>query len=429
MPPIISVRGLGKRYQIGSRPQHGSLRDTLGSMLFPRSRRNGSAGKTETVWALKDVHFDVQPGEALGIIGSNGAGKSTLLKVLSRITQPSEGEARLHGRVGSLLEVGTGFHPELTGRENIYMSGAVLGLAIRDIARYFDEIVAFAEVERFIDTPVKHYSSGMYLRLAFSVAAHLQPEILLMDEVLAVGDAAFQKKCLGKMEDASSGGRTVLFVSHNLVAIQSLCSRVLWLDGGRVEAQGRANELVAQYLSRQLSGTAMTDEAWSDPSAAPGNDLVRLMRIKVHAVGGGAITMESPFAIDVDYWNRIPDARMHVILHVITEQEVVAFATGSASDQAWRDRPLAPGRYRATCEIPAHLLNSGRHRLRVFVVRDLGSLAFHYDSRVCFDVVDLRARGMGWHGKEPGVVQPRLEWTNRCLDETSAALADRPVHR
>jgi lipopolysaccharide transport system ATP-binding protein len=329
--------------------------------------------------------------------------------------------------VGSLLEVGTGFHPELTGRENIYMNGAVLGLASRDIARYFDEIVAFAEVERFIDTPVKHYSSGMYLRLAFSVAAHLHPEILLMDEVLAVGDAAFQKKCLGKMEDASSDGRTVLFVSHNLVAIQSLCSRVLWLDGGRVEAQGRANELVAAYLSRQLSGRTTTQEEWSDPSAAPGNDVVRLMRIEVQAAAGAQITMESPFVIDVDYWNRIPNARMHVVLHVITEQEVVAFATGSASDQSWRDRPLAAGPYRATCEVPGHLLNSGRHRLRVFIVRDLGSLAFHYDSRVCFDVVDLRVRGVGWHGREPGVVQPRLEWTNRCLDGTSAAEADQAV--
>src|SRR5262245_28191340 len=401
MTPIISVRGLGKRYRLGSPAPYGSLRDLLASLVLRGPSHNGAKRSTEFVWALRDVDFDVQPGEALGVIGSNGAGKSTLLKVLSRISQPSEGEVRLGGRVGSLLDVGTGFHPELTGRENIYMGGAVLGMAARDIARRFDEIVTFAEVDRFIDTPVKHYSTGMYLRLAFSVAAHLIADILLVDEVLAVGDAAFQKKCLGTMEDASSSGRTVLFVSHNLVAVQSLCSRVLWLDRGRVEAIGPVEEVVPAYLQRQLNGTTMTDEHWPESQPAPGNEIARLRRISVGpaAAAGSAITMDSPISIDVDYVNLVPNAVLHVALHVITEQDVIAFATWSSSDERWHDRRLEPGIYRATCRIPGHLLNSGRHRFRVFLVRDLATVLFHYDSRVTFDVLVSRKRCVGGHVK------------------------------
>jgi len=423
--PIISVKGLGKRYRLGTGTSQGSLRDLLGSLVF-RGASHRSIESTAIVWALKDVTFDVQPGEVVGVIGANGAGKSTLLKVLSRISQPSEGEARLAGRVGSLLDVGTGFHPELTGRENIYMSGAVLGMAARDIASRFDEIVSFAEVDRFIDTPVKHFSSGMYLRLAFSVAAHLSADILLMDEVLAVGDAAFQKKCLGKMEDASSGGRTVLFVSHNLVAVQSLCDRVLWLDRGRVEAAGPVAEVVPAYLQRQLSGTNVTEEHWPDSQPAPGNEIACLRRIRAGsaAAAGSAITMDSPVTIDVEYENFVPDAVLDVALHIITEQEVIAFATWSSSDERWRDRRLAPGTYRASCRIPGHLLNSGRHRFRVFVVRDLATLLFHHDSCVTFDVIDTRPRGVGWHGREPGAVQPRLEWTTRRIEQPHLASAE-----
>jgi lipopolysaccharide transport system ATP-binding protein len=426
LAPIISVRGLGKRYTLGARTPQGSLRDLLGSLVSRGAAHPGSNGSAPTVWALRHVDFDVQPGEVMGVIGANGAGKSTLLKVLSRISQPSEGEARLGGRVGSLLDVGTGFHPELTGRENIYMSGAVLGMAARDIANRFDAIVSFAEVDRFIDTPVKHYSSGMYLRLAFSVAAHLSADILLMDEVLAVGDAAFQKKCLGKMEDASSGGRTVLFVSHNLVAVQSLCDRVLWLDRGRVEAVGPVGEVVPAYLQRQLNGTSVAEEHWPDSQPAPGNEVARLRRISVgSALGAGsAITMDSPVNIDVEYENLVPNAVLDVALHIITEQETIAFATWSSSDDRWRERRLEPGTYRATCRIPGQLLNSGRHRFRVFVVRDLATLQFHYDSRVTFDVIDTRTRGTGWHGKEPGAVQPRLEWTTRRIERPHLASAE-----
>src|SRR5499427_700300 len=238
---VISVRGLGKAYRIGMvNPKHTNFRETVMEIVktpFTRMRRNSddfSNGDPDTFWALKDINFDVGQGEVLGVIGRNGAGKSTLLKVLSRITEPSEGEARIKGRVSSLLEVGTGFHPELTGRENIFLNGAILGMKRAEIKAKFDEIVTFAEVERFLDTPVKRYSSGMYVRLAFAIAAHLEPEILIIDEVLAVGDAEFQKKCLGKIGDVARGGRTVLFVSHNMAAVERLCQRVVCLKDGRI---------------------------------------------------------------------------------------------------------------------------------------------------------------------------------------------------
>jgi lipopolysaccharide transport system ATP-binding protein len=248
----IRAQGLSKSYQIDHAAKRGyrTLRESLSS-LAARPFRRGSPTEHETIWALKDVSFEVQFGEALGIIGRNGAGKSTLLKILSRITQPTAGRAEVHGRLGSLLEVGTGFHPELTGRENIFLNGAILGMRRREIQARFDEIVAFAETERFLDTPVKRYSTGMYLRLAFAVAAHLETDVLIVDEVLAVGDAAFQAKCLGKMEAVSGQGRTVLFVSHNLAAVTQLCTRAILLDGGAVEASGATDTVIAQYLSRQ----------------------------------------------------------------------------------------------------------------------------------------------------------------------------------
>jgi lipopolysaccharide transport system ATP-binding protein len=260
----IRVEGLGKRYRIGERERYRALRDTLADAIKAPLRRlqSGAESKVDnTIWALRDVSLEVAPGEVFGVIGHNGAGKSTLLKILSRITEPTEGRAELRGRVGSLLEVGTGFHPELTGRENIYLNGAILGMQRAEIARRFDEMVAFAEVERFIDTPVKRYSSGMYLRLAFAVAAHLEPEILLVDEVLAVGDAAFQKKCLGRISDVAREGRTVLFVSHNLPSIEKLCQRVVVIDGGRVVMQGDPVACIAAYLGARTEPKPAVDLA------------------------------------------------------------------------------------------------------------------------------------------------------------------------
>lgn len=263
----ISCEGLGKKYRIGQRESYKALRDVLTDAfrapvrrLFSSSHhRNGqSAAGGETFWALKDVSFDVKHGEVIGIIGSNGAGKSTLLKILSRITKPTEGSVRLNGRVGSLLEVGTGFHPELSGRENIFLNGTILGMKKREIARKFDEIVAFAGIEKFLDTPVKRYSSGMYVRLAFAVAAHLEPEILVIDEVLAVGDAQFQKKCLGKMGDVARQGRTVLFVSHNMAAVQALCTKSALLSHGRCIATGDTKAIVNTYMRQQPTSTSIS---------------------------------------------------------------------------------------------------------------------------------------------------------------------------
>jgi lipopolysaccharide transport system ATP-binding protein len=266
----IRVDGLSKQYRIGGKQQgYKTLRDTLAATLvspFRRARKllrgqaYGAAELGETIWALKDVSCEIERGEVVGIIGPNGAGKTTLLKILSRITEPTEGQAEIHGRVGSLLEVGTGFHPELTGRENIYLNGAILGMKKAEIEQKFDEMVSFAEIDKFIDTPVKHYSSGMYVRLAFAVAAHLEPEILLVDEVLAVGDAAFQRKCLGKMENVAKEGRTVLFVSHNMPAVQQLCSKALLLEEGNVTYNGEVGKCIDLYLEKgsERSGSILS---------------------------------------------------------------------------------------------------------------------------------------------------------------------------
>lgn len=264
----IRVEGLGKLYQLGARERYRTLRDTLTNTFTAPLRwfrSNGSNDAPETIWALKDVSFDVKHGEVLGIIGRNGAGKSTLLKILSRITEPTEGRAEILGRVGSLLEVGTGFHPELTGRENIYLNGAILGMKRAEIQHKFDEIVAFAEVEKFLDTPVKHYSSGMYVRLAFAVAAHMEPEILIVDEVLAVGDHQFQNKCLNRMSEASHSGRTVLFVSHSMPAIQRLCKRVLVLENGRVLRNAEPVSAVGEYLNAGVLGEYSAPSSSVDP--------------------------------------------------------------------------------------------------------------------------------------------------------------------
>ena len=251
---VIHAEGLGKRYRVGERERYFALRDVLARAFTAPFKRNGKRAE-DYLWALRDISFDVHQGEVVGLIGRNGAGKTTLLKVLSRITWPTAGFAEVRGLVGSLLEVGTGFHPELTGRENIYLNGAVLGMKKSDIQRKFDEIVAFSEVERFLDTPLKHYSSGMQVRLAFAVAAHLEPEVLLVDEVLAVGDLQFQKKCLGKMEEVSKSGRTILFVSHQMNQIRRLCERVLWIDSGQIREQGATGEVIAAYEAAMMQAT------------------------------------------------------------------------------------------------------------------------------------------------------------------------------
>ena len=304
MQPIIRVAGLGKRYRIAhaasdSRSPYRTLREDLVRLAAaPLKRlRGGDHRRREDFWALRDVDFEVQPGEVVGIIGRNGAGKSTLLKILSRITKPTTGLAELRGRVGSLLEVGTGFHPELTGRENIFLNGAILGMSRREIAAKFDEIVAFSEVERFLDTPVKRYSSGMYVRLAFAVAAHLEPEILIVDEVLAVGDAAFQRKCLGRMATVAQDGRTVLFVSHNLGAVVGLCQSACWLDQGRVRRLGEARAIVNEYVNATIAQATDRIDADAAPRCGDYGRRIRIRQVDV-LTGLPARNLE-PFAVRI----------------------------------------------------------------------------------------------------------------------------------
>src|ERR1035438_7340656 len=356
---VIEVLGIGKQYRLGVASSSGqyrykSLRDILASL--PRKLfRRGSAGKPEMFWALKDVSFNVAEGEVVGLIGRNGAGKSTFLKVLSRVTDPTEGRILLRGRIGSLLEVGTGFHPELTGRENISLNGAILGMRRAEIARQFDAIVAFAEVEKFIDTPVKHYSSSMYLRLAFAVAAHLDPEILLVDELLAVGDAAFQKKCLGKMADVSQQGRTVVFVSHNMTALRSPCKRAVWLNEGKVMEDGPAGDVVDHYL--QSNSTLNLQSRWDDPATAPGDHRARLHLVRVNAKNTDTdlITVSTPLEVEFQYWNFLPGAVLDGRMYLSTLEEVIAFNVISEA------APRPAGLIRQTVEIPGNLLNTGTY--------------------------------------------------------------------
>ena len=423
MRPIINIENVGKQYRVasGKRPAYATLRDALVG-AFDRSvkRLTGRAEPSEedTFWALRGIDLDVHPGERLGIVGCNGAGKSTLLKILSRITEPSEGRVRLYGRVGSLLEVGTGFHGELTGRENIYLNGAILGMKHAEIARNFDEIVAFADIDRFLNTPVKRYSTGMYMRLAFAVAAHLQPEILIVDEVLAVGDAAFQKKCLGKMSQVSRDGRTVIFVSHNMGAVQTLCSRVLWLAGGRVVQEGEPSRVISDYLKTTLS--TMNQQTWSDPNMAPGNERVRIHRAAVVPANGALqdhFTVHTPLRVEFEYWNLVPGAQLNLSVIVRTEEGVPIFSTSSFRGADWNGQPLPAGLFRSSFDIPADLLNDGTHRVQLEIRKSERDLVFYMEDILVFDVLDAVEERAVWFGKRIGAVRPAFEWQTAMIEE------------
>jgi homopolymeric O-antigen transport system ATP-binding protein len=423
----IHARGLGKQYEIGRAERYKTLRDTIVRAvqapfrrLLPRAEGERRS-RAEKFWALKDVSFDVRPGEIIGIIGRNGAGKSTLLKILSRITAPTEGRAEIHGRVSSLLEVGTGFHGELTGRENLYLNGAILGMRRTEIDLKFDEIVSFAEVERFIDMPVKHYSSGMYLRLAFAVAAHLEPEILIVDEVLAVGDARFQKKCLNKMEDAGHGGRTVLFVSHNMPAITRLCPRAILLDAGSVLQDGPAHQVVGAYLKSGL-GTSAARE-WNDPQGRPGDEVANLVAVRVRSEDGritDVVDIRRPVRVEMEYEVGKPGYVLTPHFGFNNEDGVRAFSAVDL-DPEWRRRPRPVGRYVTSAWIPGNLLAEGT----LFVMVGLFTMAprilqFQERDVVAFQVVDTldgdSARGdLG--GKLKGVVRPMLKWSTEYRGE------------
>ena len=411
----VSVDGLSKAYTLAHHlPRH----TTLAEAVMHRLRNPLRRGSTEQFWALRDVSFEIRQGEVVGIIGRNGAGKSTLLKILSRITGPTNGQVTLYGPVGSLLEVGTGFHPELTGRENIFLNGSILGMRRKDIARRFDEIVAFAEVERFLDTPVKRYSSGMYVRLAFAVAAHLNPEILVVDEVLAVGDAAFQKKCLGKMgQVASEDGRTVLFVSHNMTAVQSLCGRALWMDGGTLRDEGTPREIVPRYLKTAFS--PRRQETWDEPHRAPGNHKVRLRSVGVRPEGGAGtamITTHTPLVLEFEYWNLTPGLRLNLSVSVLNEEGQPIFNTVPSDEPQWNGRPFPVGLFRSAFRIPGDLLNDGTHRVLLYIVEDQSVVLSRHEDVLVFDVLEAPGERQGWFGKWEGAVRPRLEWTTELLE-------------
>jgi len=422
MNPAVVAEHVGKRHFLGVRVPYRTLRDSIASALRNRA---GSRERSDAIWALKDVSFSVAPGEVVGIIGRNGAGKSTLLKILSRITRPTVGEVRLNGSVGSLLEVGSGFHHELTGRENIYLNGAFLGMRARDIAGRFDEIVAFAGVERFIDTPVKHYSSGMYLRLAFSVAAHLDAEILLMDEVLAVGDLTFQRKCLGKMEEIGRSGRTVLFVSHNVNAVSGLCSRTILIKEGTIAADGPSPEVISAYL-REEHGPGATRE-WPSVSEAPGDHIVRLTAVRVRDAKNqiaSVMDIRKPVCVEIEF-EVLEGGHVLVPNLQFYNQDGTCVFMSAEVDGGWRRRPRPPGRYSAAATIPGNFLAEGTLIVGAGI-NTMDPLTVHVHERdaVAFQVHDSfagdTARG-DYGGPMPGVVRPALQWETRLTPDGNTA--------
>lgn len=427
----VSIRcdGLSKRYRLGERESYKALRDVItdaAAAPFRRARsvfsRNGSSNGSirnrqsairDSIWALDDVSFEVPRGEVIGIIGRNGAGKSTLLKILSRITKPTRGHAEIHGRVGSLLEVGTGFHPELSGRENIYLNAAILGMRKAEVARKFDEIVAFAEVEQFIDTPVKRYSSGMYVRLAFAVAAHMETEVLLVDEVLAVGDAQFQKKCLGKMGDVAKEGRTILFVSHNMQAVQSLCGSAISIEAGRVSASGSAKSVVSAYLAGMSELKTRID--WPDESA-PGNHEVRLTSLAVYSETGdnGGFSSSENVNVELEFVADSLNSELCIGFDIVNGDGVVVLRSYQTDlpPESWPEIKLGKNKWH--CEIPSGLLNAGVYYVCPRIGRHNTYWIVNIDNAVQFEIVLAHGVSPFWNtlngSNRPGVIAPIFNW-------------------
>lgn len=414
----IRVENLGKLYHIGEHQPYKTLSDAITNLFTAGMRRlkQNFKSKDKTpnyIWALKDVSFEIKRGEVVGVIGRNGAGKTTLLKILSRITPPTEGYAEVRGRVGSLLEVGTGFHPELTGRDNIYLNGAILGMRKQEINRKFDEIVAFAELEKFIDTPVKYYSSGMYVRLAFAVAAHLEPEILLVDEVLSVGDSQFQKKCLGKMGDVSKEGRTVLFVSHNMAAVNRLCQKAIWIDGGWLRMIGTTDNVVSVYLS---TGTAIQGQRiWEDRKRAPWNEKIWLRSVRILNPEGqvsSALDYRRHFYVEISYEIFSPLSNMQVGFWILTSDGIVVFGAGDRENSQWLEKVRTPGKYISRCKVPGMFLNSGMYMINATVnflgdgtvIMEENALGFYIEQTEA----PLHSSQATW--RPPGVLCLSLEW-------------------
>ena len=415
MDAAIRVENISKQYRLG-KIGSGSLRQDLQFWYDKKFRKqkntffqdqlNGVRGHDDQknfIWALKDINFEVQKGEALGIIGSNGSGKSTLLKIISRIVQPTHGSVKGDGKISSILEVGTGFHHELTGRENIFISGYTLGMKKDEILAKFDEIVAFSGVERFLDTPVKRYSSGMYVRLAFAVAAHMEPDVLIVDEVLAVGDADFQKKCLGKMQSVSNtSGRTVLFVSHNMQAVANLCNKALWLKEGQMQFMGAAGDIVNKYISSVKHES--TSQSWDDPNEAPGNDQVRMKNIEVKPADEDAefITVQTPIQLDVEFWNFVEEGYINVNLKLLTTMGDCIFNIGSSSV------PAEKSVIALRSVIPGNLLNNSTYIVALTVVKNHSTPICEFPNCTSIEVEDVRD-GIYYFDTWQGIIRPNLE--------------------
>lgn len=419
MKPIIRAENLSKRYRIGPGGKHTSVRDALAASVRAPLRRLVTANRSTngTIWALKDVSFEVAPGEVVGIIGRNGAGKSTLLKILSRITKPTEGRVALNGRVGSLLEVGTGFHSELTGRENIFLNGAILGMSKREIDGKFDEIVAFAETEQFLDTPVKHYSSGMTVRLAFAVAAHLEPEILIIDEVLAVGDIAFQKKCLGKMNEVAKAGRTVLFVSHDLNAVNALCERSLLLHEGAVVLDGPTRDVSAHYLD--TTNKLYSPITWVDfPQEKSVEIQLRAATILQRGANTTAIDCREAFTISLVYESlkTLPGSRFFILVR--NGKGDLVFGTSDYDVPTPEAIDRRPGRFRSEVTVPANLLKAGSYYATIGADIKNERVIFAENDAVQFEVYESGDDTLAERHKRVGVIAPLLKW------ETSEATSE-----
>lgn len=418
---VISVENLSKSYRLGSigtgtfyddlRQWWGIRRGQSDPYLQEDQHQRGKLVE-ETIWALNDLNFNVKLGETVGFIGANGAGKSTLLKILSQITAPTSGVVKLKGRVASLLEVGTGFHPELTGRENIYLNGAILGMKRAEVEKKLEEILDFAGVDKFIDTPVKRYSSGMRVRLGFAVAAHLESEIMIVDEVLAVGDASFRRKSLGKMGDVVTMGRTVLFVSHNMAAMQNLCDRVIWLDNGRMVEDGPTAQVIPNYL-RATTESNLVERTWNDIHDAPGNDKVKIKSLFIRPCNGDKSripAIDEEVEVGVEFWSLQPGQSLGIGLQFVTTEAVMAFSTSTNHHRNLQSQPLEKGLYFASCRIYANLLNSNQYRIRLRVVEDESTVIFKMDDALAFELLDSTARRGGFLGRRQGTVAPLLEW-------------------
>jgi lipopolysaccharide transport system ATP-binding protein len=422
----IRVENLGKKYRIGSQQQqYKTLRDVLSQKLFnPKKWVGGRKSERyspseNSFWALEDISFEVLQGQVLGVIGKNGAGKSTLLKILSRVTEPTRGLGEIHGRVGSLLEVGTGFHPELTGRENIFLNGAILGMKRVEITRKFDEIVEFSEISKFIDTPVKRYSSGMYLRLAFAVAAHLEPEILVVDEVLAVGDAEFQRKCLGKMSDVAQQGRTVLFVSHNMSAILRLTQEAIVLEKGQLALRAPSAEAVDYYLSQGFSQHG--ERTWSPTELPQDSTLFYPVAIRTQNVQGkisDLLRSVEPVVIEIEYTLKAPLTGLRVGIYLSTTRGELIFTSFDTDDpsmfESYPSRPA--GHYISRAKIPANFLNEGRYVIGINASSYRIQRYFQDDQSLAFGIDAAGAPGMQWPEPRGGVTRPQLQWQIESLD-------------